>query len=46
MRELASLFFGFLPPFFQVLTLIAIVILVAIVLFKIVALVLDALPFV
>lgn len=45
MRNFASLFFGFLPPFFQVLTLIAIVILVAIILFKLVALILDAIPF-
>lgn len=45
MRELATLFFGFLPPFFQVLTLIAIVILVAIIIFKLVALILDAIPF-
>lgn len=46
MRDLATLFFGFLPPFFQVLVMIAIVVLVAIVLFKIVALIWDALPFV
>lgn len=45
MRDLATLFFGFLPPFFQVLILIAIVILVAIILFKIFALILDAIPF-
>lgn len=45
MSELVSMLFGFLPPFFQVLIQIAIVVLLIIIVFKIVALVLDAIPF-
>lgn len=45
MADIIAMLFGFLPPFVQVLIMIAIVILVAIVVFKIVALILDAIPF-
>lgn len=45
MARLVNYLFGFLPPYFQVLILIGIVILVGIFIFKIIALVLDAIPF-
>lgn len=45
MSELVSLLFGFLPPFFQVLIQIALVILMLLIVFKLIALILDAIPF-
>lgn len=45
MSAVFSLMFGFLPPFFQVLIMIGLVIIGIILGFKLVKLVLDAIPF-
>lgn len=45
MSQLVSMLFGFLPPFFQVLIMIAIVVTLIIIVLKIIGLILDAIPF-
>lgn len=45
MARLVNYLFGFLPPYFQVLIMIGIVVMVCIFLFKVIALILDAIPF-
>lgn len=45
MSQIVPMLFGFLPPFFQVLIQIAFVVTLIIIIFKIIALILDAIPF-